>query len=176
LNPSPSTIIELRRSLGISQTDLEKRVGASAIAVSRWERQRQLPPSNILIQLGILAQGNSQLCWSFWNLAGLHSQDVIRVLPIAEKRFQRTPPVLQIVRAGLWHKSNNNVVAISFLNVIAAAGKKTGSSVQELTGTKTSRIIAAPTLWCPNPEHYRLHEGRGQLHGAAIIRWLYYCG
>lgn len=147
-------IVELRKSLGISQLELGKRVGASAMAVSRWERQEQQPSGNLLIKLGVLAQGDAELCWSFWNMAGLNSDDVVRVLPIAEKRFRRAVPVLQIVKAGARHlPTNEDLVAIPFLSVIAAAGKGQGSSVNDLSWAKSRQIIAAPKLWCPNPTH-----------------------
>jgi transcriptional regulator with XRE-family HTH domain len=81
----PNYIVRLRKLLGISQTALGELIGVSPMAVSRWERLHHHPSGNILIKLGTLAQDDPDLCWAFWNLAGLHIPDVVRVLPIAEK-------------------------------------------------------------------------------------------
>jgi transcriptional regulator with XRE-family HTH domain len=71
-------IIELRKRLKLSQAELGRNLGSSAMAVSRWERG-QLPGPGVLIRLGILS-GKSD-CWFFWTLTGLTAHDVTQVLP-----------------------------------------------------------------------------------------------
>ena len=46
-------IATFRNGLKLSQSEFGKRLGASAMAVSRWERAIQEVPANIYIQLGI---------------------------------------------------------------------------------------------------------------------------
>src|ERR1700730_12811236 len=85
----------LRKSLCLNQAELGVKLGCSAMAVSRWERGTLKCPANVLIRLGTLSESDD--CWFFWNLAGLTPQDVIRVLPIARKRFVAPVPVLKLV-------------------------------------------------------------------------------
>src|SRR5947209_11871450 len=87
----------LRRGMKFSQTDLGRKLGFSAMAISRWERGVQEPPADSYIQLGNMV-GDP---WYFWGRAGLHSGDVVRVLPTA--RPSKTgfyAPGLDIVTAG----------------------------------------------------------------------------
>jgi transcriptional regulator with XRE-family HTH domain len=72
-------IVALRAYLEISQSELGKRVGASAMSISRWEGDSHRPPANYLIKFGILA--NPDDCWFFWGQAGLTVADVMRVMP-----------------------------------------------------------------------------------------------
>ncbi|GAC1431724.1 MAG: hypothetical protein NVS1B11_01320 [Terriglobales bacterium] len=62
------TLIDLRHRLEMSQSELGKKLNASAMAVSRWERSVQEPPANIYIQLGNLT-GDPE-CWYFWGRTG----------------------------------------------------------------------------------------------------------
>ena len=62
-------IIALRLYLKINQAELGKRVGASAMSISRWEAGSRQPPANYLIKFGLLATPND--CWYFWGQAGL---------------------------------------------------------------------------------------------------------
>src|ERR1700724_748091 len=72
-------IIALRVSLEISQLELGKRVGASAMSISRWESDNKRPPAKYLIKFGLLSTANA--CCFFWGQAGLTIEDVIRVMP-----------------------------------------------------------------------------------------------
>src|SRR6266852_886959 len=72
----------LRESLRLNQADFGSRLGFSAMAVSRWERGAQEPPSHGYIGLGNLSRDSS--CWYFWERAGLRSEHVLRVLPTLE--------------------------------------------------------------------------------------------
>jgi phage repressor protein C with HTH and peptisase S24 domain len=61
---------------------------------------------------------------------------------------------LKIVNAGALPKpTGEELVAIPFLRVVAAAGSAGGSSKQELSHARAEQMIAAPRLWCPNPGH-----------------------
>src|SRR5580704_2358054 len=73
-----SAILQLRQSLGLSQSDFGSRLHYSAMAVSRWETGKQEPTSRCFIQLGNLA-GLPQ-CWLFWGRAGLKSADLRKIL------------------------------------------------------------------------------------------------
>jgi transcriptional regulator with XRE-family HTH domain len=72
-------IIALRACLKISQSELGKRVGASAMSISRWECDSHRPPATYLIKFGILSTPDD--CWFFWGQAGLTIADVLRVMP-----------------------------------------------------------------------------------------------
>ena len=107
--------------MGVSQSELGKQLNFSAMAVSRWERGVQEPPANIYIQLGNIT-GDPE-CWYFWGRAGLHSGDLMRVLPAVRTRLQKERlPDLQIVHAGArdLHKKGSDLVAIPVLPVVAA--------------------------------------------------------
>ena len=158
ISPSlAAKIIRVRKSLGMNRTELGVRLGVSPMSVSRWERSISEPDAAHLIKLGNLANVGSDGCWEFWNLAGLSIRDIVKVLPVAEKRLRRTIPILEIVNAGarksLRKPSENSLVAIPFLNVVAAAGTEKGSSDHDLMKARSENIIAAPRLWCPNPAH-----------------------
>src|SRR5437763_3138867 len=114
-------ITALRRHAELTQSGLGKHLNCSAMAVSRWERGEQEPPANIYIQLGNIT-GDPE-CWYFWGRAGLHSGDLMRVLPAVRTRLQKERlPDLQIVQAGAHglRKKGSDLVAIPVLSVVAA--------------------------------------------------------
>src|SRR6202521_3346589 len=114
-------ILALRRRLQVSQSELGKQMNASAMAVSRWERGVQEPPANINIQLGNLT-GDPE-CWYFWDRAGLHSEDLMRVFPAVQSRLRKNRLLdLEIVEAGASSagKKKNKLVAIPLLPVTVA--------------------------------------------------------
>src|SRR5207244_5370744 len=117
-----SRIIALRRRMGVSQSELGKQLNSSAMAVSRWERGVQEPPANIYIQLGNIT-GDPE-CWYFWGRAGLHSGDLMRVLPAVRSRLRKERlPALQLVQAGARRPRQNGSqrVALPVLPAVAAA-------------------------------------------------------
>jgi transcriptional regulator with XRE-family HTH domain len=104
-----SRIIALRRRMGVSQSEFGKQLNSSAMAVSRWERGVQDPPANIYIQLGNMT-GDPE-CWYFWGRAGLHSGDLMRVLPAVRSRLQKDRlPDLQIVQAGSTNCARSQII------------------------------------------------------------------
>ncbi|MGH9511307.1 MAG: S24 family peptidase [Terriglobales bacterium] len=142
----------LRRRLGLSQTELGRQLNSSAMAVSRWERGVQEPPANINIQLGNIT-GDPE-CWYFWDRAGLHSDDLMRVLPAVRSRLRKDRlPDLEIVQAGASSppKRKNQLVAIPLLPVTVATHGGRGDPAVALDQASPDSMLAAPRNWCPNP-------------------------
>jgi DNA-binding XRE family transcriptional regulator len=187
----------LRRGMRFSQTDLGNKLGFSAMAISRWENGVQEPPAESYIQLGNMV--GDPKCWYFWGRAGLHSGDVIRVLP-APKLEQRgfSAPGLDLATAGsgpLRIKSRRpRLVAIPLLKVHAGAHGHKGHKTFKLHELPAIDAIAAPTAWCPNPSKTTclrvrgdsmmplIHDGyvlavdtsevnAGELRGRVIVAW-----
>jgi SOS-response transcriptional repressor LexA len=168
-------IAALRLRLQISQSELGKQLNSSAMAVSRWERGVQEPPANVYIQLGNLT-GDPE-CWYFWGRAGMHSEDLMRVLPAVRSRLRKDRvPNLQVVQAGAHRtpKRADNLVAIPVLPVIVATHGGKGDSAELLDQARPESMLAAPSDWCPNPTHtscLRVH-GRSMMpliHDGYII-------
>src|SRR5438874_5614430 len=141
----------LRRGMKFSQTALGNKLGFSAMAISRWERGVQEPPANSYIQLGNMV-GDP---WYFWGRAGLHSGDVVRVLPPAKpSKTGFYAPGLDIVTAGsgpLRRGKRPRLVAIPLLKVHAGTHGHRGDRAWKLHDLPAVDAIAAPSTWCPNP-------------------------
>ncbi len=71
-------IERLRTKVGLSQPGLAERLGVSAMAVSRWERGINEPPTRCYLALGKLA--GAPECWYFWQCAGLSKEDLLNAL------------------------------------------------------------------------------------------------
>src|SRR5260370_36810681 len=113
----------LRESLKLNQGEFGSRLGFSAMAVSRWERGAQEPPSHGYIGLGNLSSDSS--CWYFWERAGLRTENVLRVLPTLERntRISRLQN-FEIVSAGTGPRRPQEkiqLVAVPLLKVVAAS-------------------------------------------------------
>src|ERR1700679_3889120 len=92
-------ISELRETLKLNQTAFGHKLQSSAMAVSRYERGAQEPPSHSYIEIGNLA--GDPLCWYFWERAGLRSDDLMRVMPGMQKRLRQAHTHdFEIVAAG----------------------------------------------------------------------------
>jgi len=168
-------ILALRRRLQMNQSALGEEMNASAMAVSRWERGVQEPPANVYIQLGNLT-GDPEF-WYFWGRAGLHSEDLMRVLPAIRSRLRQDRiPTLRVVQAGAHRSSKrpDNLVAIPVLPVVVATHGGRGDPVEALDQARPESMLAAPSDWCPNPTHtscLRVH-GRSMMpliHDGYII-------
>jgi SOS-response transcriptional repressor LexA len=169
-------ITALRRRLGTSQSDLGKRLNASAMAVSRWERGTQEPPANVYIQLGNLT-GDPE-CWYFWGRAGLRSDDFMRVLPAMRTRLRNERlPNLQVVQAGghrIPSRKKTQLVAIPVLPVVAATHGGKGDPAAVLDQARPETMLAAPGHWCPHPAYTSCLRVRGRsmmpvLHDGYIV-------
>lgn len=145
-------ISNFRNSLKLSQSEFGKRLGSSAMAVSRWERGIQEAPANIYVRLGNLA--GDPLCWYFWGCAGLRTADVMRVLPAARHRLQETRfPNLRVVHAGGGKRvATADFVAIPLLPVHAGTPGEQGDNNVDLEQVRPEAMLAAPIGWCPNPK------------------------
>jgi DNA-binding XRE family transcriptional regulator len=142
-----------RRSLHLNQSELGKKIGASSMAISRWERGQCEPSANIYILLGRLA--GDPLCWFFWGRAGLSTSDVMKVLPGARVRLREDRIAsVQVVQAGAGKTSSlrpTDFVAIPVLPIRAATPGADGDKVADLDQLKPESMWAAPAKWCPNP-------------------------
>jgi SOS-response transcriptional repressor LexA/DNA-binding XRE family transcriptional regulator len=171
----PARIIGLRRRMGVNQSELGKQLNSSAMAVSRWERGVQEPPARVYIQLGNIT-GDPE-CWYFWGRAGLHSGDLMRVLPAVRSRLREERlPHLQIVQAGAHtpRKKGSHLIAIPVLPVVAATHGGKGDPEESLDQTRPETLLAAPSSWCPNPAYTSCLRVRGRsmmplLHDGYII-------
>jgi len=156
-SPSPEwarLVRELRQELGLNQAELGLRLHYSAMAISRWERGEQEPTDRAYIELGNLARNPK--CWYFWGRAGLHSENLLRVMPKMRDRLQTsTFANLEIARAGSGaqktHLQKPKLVAIPLLKVVAATHGETGGHPSNLLSGPVESMIAAPRDWCPNP-------------------------
>lgn len=124
------------------------------MSVSRWERGILKVPANIYIKLGNMA--GDPLCWYFWGHAGLHSEDVMRVLPAARDRWSenRLANVL-VVHAGHVKRppaSPSDFIGIPLLPVRAGAIGEEGDKEQDLDQVRPETMLVAPRDWCPHPE------------------------
>jgi SOS-response transcriptional repressor LexA len=144
-------ISELRRQLHLNQTAFGHKLQSSAMAVSRWERGAQEPPSHSYIEIGNLA--GDPRCWYFWGRAGLRSEDIMKVMPGMQKRLRQTQD-FEIVTAGSGTRKLTGklqLVAVPLLKTIAAAHGQKGDDIPFLHDAPVESMIAAPKEWCPNP-------------------------
>src|SRR2546423_4320899 len=155
-----SRIIALRRRMGVSQSELGKQLNSSAMAISRWERGAQEPPANIYIQLGNIT-GDPE-CWYFWGRAGLHSGDLMRVLPAVRTRLQKERlPALQIVQAAVHRlrKKGSHPVAKPVLPGVAANHGGKGAPEGFLGHARPRNSFRRSGLWGPQPPINRWPQG-----------------
>ncbi len=146
-------VLALRERLRLNQTAFGSLLASSAMAVSRWERGAQEPPSHSFIEMGNLA-GDPD-CWYFWGRAGLRNEDVIKVMPGMRRRLRQAQShEMEIVRAGSGEKKSIEklqLVAIPLLKAVAASHGEKGDSIDLLHDAPAESVIAAPKEWCPHP-------------------------
>lgn len=144
----------VRHRLTHSQGELARKLNTSAMAVSRWERGTQEPPADLYIQLGNLA-GDPE-CWYFWERAGLHSADIMRVLPAMRFRSskQQISQNLRIIHAGATRLTEEKqLAAIPVLPIRAGDPSMDGDEIANFDESAAETVIAAPSDWCPNPAY-----------------------
>jgi transcriptional regulator with XRE-family HTH domain len=142
----PKAIRDLRQRRKLSQSALGGRIGFSAMTVSRWERGAQEPPSHTYIGLGNLSRDETG--WSFWERAGLPSEDVLRVLPTLKRVTQTSAPLdIDIVTAGSGPQrveEKLQLVAIPLLKVaVTGYGERSDNLPQLLREAPVENMIAA---------------------------------
>lgn len=146
-------IVELRQRLELNQTAFGHQLQSSAMAVSRWERGAQEPPSHSYIEIGNLA--GDPRCWYFWGRAGLRSEDVMKVMPGMQRRLRRANTHdFEIANAGSGNKKLTEklqLVAVPLLKIVAASHGEKGDDVPFLQDAPIESMIAAPKEWCPHP-------------------------
>jgi transcriptional regulator with XRE-family HTH domain len=67
----------VRERLHLSQEGLARRLDLSVSEVRRWEQGVRAPSPTRAVALGKLA--GPPECWTLWELAGIHRQDVARL-------------------------------------------------------------------------------------------------
>ena len=156
-------ILELREHLGLNQTDFGHKLESSAMAVSRWERGAQEPPSHSYIEIGNVA--GDPLCWYFWERAGLRSDDLMRVMPGMQQRLRQAHTHdFEIVAAGSGKKrltAKVQLVAVPLLKTVAACHGEKGDDLTYLQDAPVDSMIAAPKDWCPSPSSTSCLRVRG---------------
>jgi len=159
-------ILDLRRSMSMTQAAFASRLHYSAMALSRWERGTHEPPAQAYIQMGNLA-GEPERRW-FWSRAGLKSTDLSHMFPtggggeLGKSRF----PELEVVVAGGGKRKailplKARLVAIPLLKAHAATHGEKGDVYVDLDEVPASDLIAAPEMWCPNPAETNCLRVRG---------------
>ena len=156
-------IWELRRQLGLNQAEFGHKFQSSAMAVSRWERGAQEPPSHSYIEIGNLA--GDPRCWYFWGRAGLRTEDVMRVMPGMQRRLRQAHTHdFDIVTAGSGDRKltdNLQLVAVPLLKTVAASIGEQGDDIPFLHDAPVESMIAAPKEWCPRPSSTSCLRVRG---------------
>jgi SOS-response transcriptional repressor LexA len=158
-------VLALREQLGLTQAAFASRLHYSAMALSRWERGTHEPPAQCYIQLGNIA--GEPDCWWFWARAGFKNTDLSRIFPEGHGELRSAKfPALEIVAAG-GHKRISKIpiktrlVAIPVLDVHAGTHGAAGDAVLDLDTVPVSEMLAAPDVWCPNPEQTNCLRVRG---------------
>src|SRR5271154_4286718 len=159
-------ILQLRKRLGLNQSELATRLNYSAMALSRWESGAHEPTAQAYLHMGNLADGKEST-W-FWTRAGMKSADLSRMAPEGEGILHRADfPDFEIVVAGSGVKRRTppkvkaKLVAIPVLSVHAGSHGEKGDQVLDLDQAEVSEMIAAPALWCPNPAQTNCLHVRG---------------
>lgn len=158
-------ILQLRKGLGLNQSELAARINYSAMAVSRWESGTHEPTAEACVQMGNLAEA-SESNW-FWTRAGLKSADLSRMFPEGSGVLHKADfPDFEIVVAGSGRKRSApkgkaKLVALPVLAVHAGTHGAKGDRVLDFDHAEVSEMIAAPALWCPNPAETSCLRVRG---------------
>jgi SOS-response transcriptional repressor LexA len=169
-HPAPEwvrRILQLRKRLGLNQSEFAARLNYSAMALSRWESGSHEPTAEAYVQMGNLADA-SESSW-FWTRAGLKSSDLSRMFPEGSGILHKEDfPDFEIVVAGSGGKraasrikAKAKLVALPVLAVHAGTHGAKGDQVLDLDQAEISEMIAAPALWCPNPAETSCLRVRG---------------
>ncbi len=157
-------IRSLRQELGISQSELARKLDCSAMTVSRWENGQLAPTARYYIELGKLA--GKEECWFYWERAGLQSSDVMPVLTERErKQFSpRSEEQMELASAGGGAKEaarKPKMVPIPVLQATVGTHGGQGDRHGNLSNIPAREILGTPVEWCPNPGYTSLLRVRG---------------
>jgi len=158
-------IRNLRRELGISQSELARKLDCSAMTVSRWENGQLAPTARYYIELGKLA--GKEECWFYWGRAGLQTSDVMPVLTERErKQFSARPEEqMELASAGGGARQEAarkpKMVPIPVLQATVGTHGGQGDRHGNLSHIPTREILGTPPEWCPNPSYTSLLRVRG---------------
>ena len=165
-------ILQLRKHLGLNQSEFASRLNYSAMALSRWESGLHEPTAEAYVRMGNLAEHRASN-W-FWTRAGLKSSDLSRMFPEGSGDPHKSDfPDFEIVTAGSGRKrstarTRTKLVAIPVLAVQAGTHGAKGDRVLDLDQAEVSEMIAAPAQWCPNPAGTSCVHVRGAAMSPAI--------
>jgi len=179
-------ILQLRKHLGLNQSEFASRLNYSAMALSRWESGLHEPTAEAYVRMGNLAEHRASN-W-FWTRAGLKGSDLSRMFPEGSGDPHKSDfPDFEIVTAGSGRKrstarTRTKLVAIPVLAVQAGTHGAKGDRVLDLDQAEVSEMIAAPAQWCPNPAGTSCVHVRGaamspaindanELNGKIIVAW-----
>ena len=157
ISPKPdwaNKVLVLRERLNLNQTAFGQMLQCSAMAVSRWERGVQQPPSRSYIEIGNIAGDPG--CWYFWERAGFRREQIMSMLPEMRRALRQTHAhAFEFVRrkSGKGKSSQNErFVAIPLRKIVAAThGEKKCDDISHLHDARIESTIVAPKSWCPNP-------------------------
>jgi phage repressor protein C with HTH and peptisase S24 domain len=158
-------IRNLRQELGISQSELARKLDCSAMTVSRWENGQLAPTARYYIELGKLA--GKEDCWFYWGRAGLQSSDVMPVLTERERKQVSARPEeqMELAAAGGGVKQEAarkpKMVPIPVLQVTVGTHGGQGDRHGNLSHIPAREILGTPIEWCPNPSYTSLLRVRG---------------
>jgi phage repressor protein C with HTH and peptisase S24 domain len=158
-------IRNLRRELGISQSELARKLDCSAMTVSRWENGQLAPTARYYIELGKLA--GKEDCWFYWERAGLPSSDVMPLLTERErKQFSPRPEEqMELATAGGGARQEAarkpKMVPIPVLQATVGTHGGQGDRHGNLSQIPAREMLGTPPEWCPNPGYTSLLRVRG---------------
>lgn len=148
-------ITALREHLEINQAGFAKKLECSAMTISRWERGLLVPSADFFIRLGNFS--NKSDCWFFWEQAGLEVGKVSRSFGGKSRAPQIEFPQLERAHAGA-----AGMVALPFLKATASAHGGVTDNHVSLRSIPATRMMSAPSDWCPNPKYTSLLRVKGR--------------
>lgn len=148
-------ITALREHLRINQAELARKLECSAMTVSRWERGLLMPSADFFIRLGNFA--NKSDCWVFWEYAGLEVAKVSNTFERQGRRKTLALPELEKAHAG----ATADVVALPLLKAMASAHGGVTDRHVSLHTIPATKMIGAPSNWCPNPRYTSMLRVKG---------------
>ncbi len=168
---------ELRKALGLSQTQLGQQVGISKKIVADWEQGSREPAPQRYAQLARLAPSDSPLGkWFYRRLLERVGAEPRRLAAaLRERRERLLAPELKVVTLEEWGERFRALerldyyVPLPLLKDEAAAGHPREISERDLDG-----FALIYYAWCPNPANFTCVHVRGDsmspiLNDGAIV-------